>query len=70
MNWKSKSGPHVAFLGTGAQGASIAADFAVAGVDVTFIDQWPAHIEAIREKGITTRNCKIRSDGCALGACS
>lgn len=53
MNWTSKSGPRVAFLGTGAQGASIAADFAVAGVDVTFIDQWPAHIEAIREKGIT-----------------
>jgi 2-dehydropantoate 2-reductase len=53
MSWQSERGPRVAFLGTGAQGASIAADFAVAGVDVTFIDQWPAHIEAIREKGIT-----------------
>ena len=45
--------PRIAFLGTGAQGASIAADFALAGLDVTFIDQWPAHVEAMRESGIT-----------------
>ncbi len=45
--------PRIAFIGTGAQGSSIAADFALAGHDVTFIDQWPAHIEAIRAKGIT-----------------
>jgi 2-dehydropantoate 2-reductase len=47
------TGPRIAFLGTGAQGSSIAADFALAGHDVTFIDQWPAHVEAIRAKGIT-----------------
>jgi 2-dehydropantoate 2-reductase len=46
-------GPRIAFLGTGAQGASIAADFSLAGLDVTFIDQWPAHVEAIRRHGIT-----------------
>lgn len=45
--------PRIAFVGTGAQGASIAADFALAGLDVTFIDQWPAHVEAIRANGIT-----------------
>ncbi len=45
--------PRIAFLGTGAQGASVAADFALAGLDVTFIDQWPAHVEAMREKGLT-----------------
>jgi 2-dehydropantoate 2-reductase len=45
--------PRIAFIGTGAQGASIGADFALAGFDVTFIEQWPAHVEAIREKGIT-----------------
>jgi 2-dehydropantoate 2-reductase len=45
--------PRIAFLGTGAQGASIAADFALAGLDVTFIDQWPAHVEAMRADGIT-----------------
>jgi 2-dehydropantoate 2-reductase len=47
------SKPRIAFVGTGAQGASIGADFALAGHDVTFIEQWPAHVEAIREKGIT-----------------
>jgi len=57
----------IAFLGTGAQGASIAADFALAGLDVTFIDQWPAHVEAMREKGITvnlpgrTINAKVKA---------
>ncbi len=59
-----KQSPRIAFLGTGAQGASIAADFAAAGLDVTFIDQWPAHIEAIRDKGITvnlpTRSFNVR----------
>jgi 2-dehydropantoate 2-reductase len=53
MSWDNASGPRIAFLGTGAQGASIAADFALAGLDVTFIDQWPDHIEAIRKNGIT-----------------
>ena len=45
--------PRIAFLGTGAQGTAIATDFALAGMDVTFIDQWPAHVEAIRANGIT-----------------
>ena len=53
MNDETKQHPRIAFLGTGAQGASIAADFALAGHDVTFIDQWPAHVEAIRDNGIT-----------------
>lgn len=53
MNRQSEKGARIAFLGTGAQGASIAADFALAGLDVTFIDQWPDHIEAIRKNGIT-----------------
>ncbi len=53
MSWDREKGPRIAFLGTGAQGASIAADFALAGLDVTFIDQWPDHIEAIRKNGIT-----------------
>jgi 2-dehydropantoate 2-reductase len=45
--------PKIAILGTGAQGASAGADFALAGYDVTFIEQWPDHVNAIREKGIT-----------------
>jgi 2-dehydropantoate 2-reductase len=53
MSWNKPRGPRIAFLGTGAQGASIGADFALAGLDVTFIEQWPEHVMAIRENGIT-----------------
>lgn len=52
MGWDRARGPRIAFVGTGAQGA-IGADFALAGLDVTFIEQWPEHVIAIREKGIT-----------------
>ncbi len=45
----------IAFVGTGAQGAGIAADLVQAGLDVTFIEQWPAHVEAMREHGIEVR---------------
>jgi 2-dehydropantoate 2-reductase len=47
------SGLKIAMLGTGAQGASIGADLVLAGLDVTFIEQWPEHVEAIRRNGIT-----------------
>ncbi|TCR94772.1 2-dehydropantoate 2-reductase [Rhizobium sp. BK418] len=53
MSWDDARGPRIAFVGTGAQGASIGADFALAGLDVTFIEQWPDHVNAIRENGIT-----------------
>jgi 2-dehydropantoate 2-reductase len=42
----------IAFVGTGANGAAIAADLTQAGLDVTFIEQWPAHVEAMRTHGI------------------
>lgn len=45
--------PRVAYFGTGANGAGIAADMHRAGHDVTFIEQWPAHVEAMRANGIT-----------------
>ena len=67
MRWDEKSGPRIAFLGTGAQGASIAADFALAGLNVTFIDQWPEHIEAIRKNGITV-NLPTRTINVAVPA--
>ncbi|MCK9916734.1 MULTISPECIES: ketopantoate reductase family protein [Microbacterium] len=47
------SSPRIAFVGTGAQGAGIGADLIRAGLDVTFIEQWPAHVEAMRANGIT-----------------
>jgi 2-dehydropantoate 2-reductase len=45
--------PRYAFVGTGANGASIGADLIRAGLDVTFIEQWPAHVEAMRTNGLT-----------------
>lgn len=42
----------IAVLGTGANGASIGADLTRAGYDVTLIEQWPAHVEAMRRHGI------------------
>jgi 2-dehydropantoate 2-reductase len=44
--------PRIAVVGTGANGAAIGADLTNAGHDVTFIEQWPAHVEAMREQGI------------------
>jgi 2-dehydropantoate 2-reductase len=46
------SGPRIAVLGTGANGASVGADLASADHDVTFIEQWPDHVDAIRRDGI------------------
>lgn len=44
--------PRIAIVGTGANGAIIGADLTRAGHDVTFIEQWPAHVEAMRENGV------------------
>ncbi|MEI5583359.1 MULTISPECIES: ketopantoate reductase family protein [unclassified Agromyces] len=44
--------PRVAVLGTGANGAAIGADLVRAGHAVTFIEQWPAHVDAMREHGV------------------
>ncbi|MES2171294.1 MAG: 2-dehydropantoate 2-reductase [Actinomycetota bacterium] len=46
------SGTRIAVLGAGANGASIGADLTSAGLDVTLIEQWPAHVEAMRAHGI------------------
>ncbi len=43
----------VAVLGTGANGAALAASMTRAGHDVTSIEQWPAHVERIRGAGVT-----------------
>ena len=48
-------GRKIAVLGTGANGASIGADLTMAGEDVVFIEQWPAHVEAMRAHGVTIR---------------
>lgn len=46
------SGVRIAVVGTGANGAGIGADLTRAGHDVTFIEQWPAHVEAMRANGV------------------
>lgn len=42
----------MAVLGTGAIGSSIGADLTKAGHNVLLIDQWPAHVEAMKAKGL------------------
>ncbi|MBO6784983.1 MAG: hypothetical protein JJ899_17165 [Alphaproteobacteria bacterium] len=41
----------IAILGSGANGTVIGVDLVRAGLDVKLIDQWPAHVEALRAKG-------------------
>lgn len=43
----------IAVLGTGANGAALAASMTRAGHDVTSIEQWPEHVEVIRDVGVT-----------------
>jgi 2-dehydropantoate 2-reductase len=42
----------IAVLGTGANGSCIAASLIDVGLDVTLIDQWPAHVDAMRANGL------------------
>jgi 2-dehydropantoate 2-reductase len=42
----------IAVLGTGANGSCTAADLARSGQDVVLVDQWPAHVEAMRAHGL------------------
>lgn len=42
----------IAVLGTGAIGSSVGADLTKAGLDVVLIDQWPAHVEAMKGNGL------------------
>ncbi len=41
-----------AVLGTGAIGSCVGADLTRAGYPVLLIDQWPAHVEAMKSKGL------------------
>lgn len=42
----------IAVLSTGAIGSSVGADLTLAGYDVSLIDQWPAHVEAMKANGL------------------
>ena len=43
----------IAVLGTGAIGSCVGADLTRAGHNVSLVDQWPAHVEAMKAKGLT-----------------
>jgi 2-dehydropantoate 2-reductase len=43
---------NIAVLGAGANGSSVGADLTKAGYAVLLVDQWPAHIEAMKAKGL------------------
>jgi 2-dehydropantoate 2-reductase len=45
-------GKRIAVLGTGAIGSSVGSDLTRAGEDVWLIDQWPAHVDAMKSKGL------------------
>jgi 2-dehydropantoate 2-reductase len=47
------SKPRIAVVGAGAVGGYIGAHLAHAGHDVTMIDPWPEHVEAMRTKGLS-----------------
>lgn len=42
----------IAVLSTGAIGSSVGADLSHAGYDVSLVDQWPAHVEAMKAGGL------------------
>jgi 2-dehydropantoate 2-reductase len=45
-------GARIAVFGSGAIGSCVAASLSAAGEDVTIIDQWPQHIEAMKAGGV------------------
>ena len=64
--------PKIAVLGTGANGSCIAANLIDAGRDVVLIDQWPAHVEAMRAGGlrIAIRDGELHALRCARIICA
>src|SRR3954462_3427129 len=50
--------PRIAIVGAGAVGGYAGAHMAQAGHDVTFIDGWPEHVEAMRKDGLTITHLK------------
>src|SRR6476620_10153764 len=51
-------GNRIAIIGAGAVGGYAGAHMARAGEDVTFVDMWPEHVEAMRAKGLRISHIK------------
>jgi 2-dehydropantoate 2-reductase len=45
--------PHILVVGAGAVGAYVGGNLAKQGLDVSFFDAWPAHVDKMRADGIT-----------------
>lgn len=54
----SVTGKKIAIVGAGAVGGYAGAHMVQAGEDVTFIDPWPEHVEAMRKTGLTVTHLK------------
>jgi 2-dehydropantoate 2-reductase len=50
--------PRIAIIGAGAVGGYAGAYISQAGHDVTFVDPWPEHVEAMRARGLTIAHLK------------
>ena len=50
--------PRIVIVGAGAVGGYAGAHMVHAGHDVTFIDGWPEHVEAMRSDGLTITHLK------------
>jgi 2-dehydropantoate 2-reductase len=50
--WGNVMKPRIAIFGAGAVGGYAGAHMVQAGEDVTFIDPWPEHVEAMRKTGL------------------
>ncbi|RVT96014.1 2-dehydropantoate 2-reductase [Rhodovarius crocodyli] len=48
----------IAIMGAGAVGGYVGAHMVAAGHDVVFIDAWQAHVDAIRDQGLTIRHLR------------
>src|SRR3954466_6316609 len=51
-------GNRIAIIGAGAVGGYAGAHMVRAGEDVTFVDMWPEHVEALRAKGLRISHIK------------
>ena len=64
--------PRIAVIGAGAVGGYVGDHLARTGQDVTLIDPWPAHVEAIRAHGLELEGvtpeegCTVRVDAIHL----
>ena len=51
-------GNRIAIIGAGAVGGYVGAHMVQAGEDVTFVDMWPEHVEAMRARGLRISHLK------------